>query len=183
MRSVFPSMPEVLLHAPQDFTNVCVIARTLEAFGVSSCCVFDPNRLIRDRYGKSYSQRLRTVSAGAFFKVEWRMVLDPLDFLGQHDGRCIVLTSSPEAPSLFDFTFRPGDLLVFGSEDRGLPVDVSAACDAELTIPLAGETESLNLAVAVSIVLAEHVRQTGHRDSSNTDASGEPSRSLGSPRA
>src|SRR5262245_4431347 len=106
-------MADVLLYAPQDFTNVCVIARTLEAFGVSPCHVFDPNRLIRARYGKSYSQRLRTVSAGAFFKVQWRTVPDPIDFLRQHDGRSVAISSLPAVPSLFDFALRPDDLFIF----------------------------------------------------------------------
>jgi tRNA G18 (ribose-2'-O)-methylase SpoU len=154
-------MAAVLLHAPQDFTNVCVIARTLEAFGVPSCFVFDPNRLIRARYGKSYSQRLRAVSAGAFFKIQWRTVSDPIEFLGQHNGRCIAMSSSRAVPSLFDVAFRSNDLLIFGSEGDGIPAEVTAACDAELAIPMSGETQSLNLAVAVSIVLSEYQRQTG----------------------
>ena len=53
-------MPHVFLHAPRDFNNVCVIARTLEVFGYRACVVFDPHRIIRERYGKSYSRRLRS---------------------------------------------------------------------------------------------------------------------------
>jgi tRNA G18 (ribose-2'-O)-methylase SpoU len=155
-------MVEVFLYAPQDFTNVCVIARTLEAFSVSSCYVFDPNRLIRARYGKSYTQRLRTVSAGAFFKIQWRTVPDPIEFLGQHDGRSLAVSSSPTVPCLFDFALRPDDLFIFGSERHGIPAEITAACSAEFTIPMSGETQSLNLAVAVGIVLAEHIRQTSH---------------------
>ena len=70
------------------------------------------------------------------------------------------MSSSRAAPSLFDAAFRSNDLLVFGSEGHGIPAGVTAACDAELAIPMSGETQSLNLAVAVSIVLAEYVRQT-----------------------
>ena len=153
-------MTQVLLHAPQDFTNVCVIARTLEAFGVPSCVVFDPHRLIRPRYGKSYTQRLRTVSAGAFFKIAWQTVAQPAEVLAAHAGRCIAVSSSAAAAPLFAFALRADDLFVFGSEGHGIPTDVVAACDAEITIPLSGATRSLNLAVAVGIVLAEHARQT-----------------------
>ncbi|MEO8603871.1 MAG: TrmH family RNA methyltransferase [bacterium] len=153
-------MAEVLLYAPQGFTNVCVIARTLESFGVGACSVFDPHHLIRPRYGKSYTRRLQTVSAGAFFKVRWQAVAQPLDALAQHAGRCLAVSSSPTAVSLFGFALRADDLFVFGSEGHGIPADVTAACQAEVTIPTSGETQSLNLAVAVGIVLAEHVRQT-----------------------
>ena len=54
---------EVFVHAPEQFENLCVLARTLEVFGFERCHVFDPRRLVRDRYGKSYGQKLRTVSA------------------------------------------------------------------------------------------------------------------------
>ena len=152
-------MAAVFLHAPRDFTNLCVIARTLDAFGVPSCAVFDPHRLIRPHYGKSYSRRLRNVSAGAFSRVHWQTVGDPIDFLGQYDGRRIAVSSSPTAASVYGVAFGPDDLLVFGSERHGIPADVAAACDLECTIPTSGETQSLNLAVAVGIVLAEYVRQ------------------------
>ena len=154
-------MVTVFLHAPRDFTNLCVIARTLDALGVSSCTVFDPHRLIRPHYGKSYARRLSNVSAGAFKKVEWHVVSDPIDFLRRYDGGCIAVSSSPAAASVYDVAFRPDDLLVFGSERHGIPADVTGACDAECTIPTSGETQSLNLAVAVGIVLGEYFRQTG----------------------
>jgi TrmH family RNA methyltransferase len=54
-------------------------------------------------------------------------------------------------------------LIVFGSEARGLPREVAAAGNVALTIPLAGKTQSLNLAVAIGIVLFETQRQLGFR--------------------
>jgi 23S rRNA (guanosine2251-2'-O)-methyltransferase len=57
----------------------------------------------------------------------------------------------------FDAT---GDLvLVVGSEGKGLSRLVREKCDAVLSIPMAGPTESLNAAVAAGVVLAEVARQ------------------------
>jgi 23S rRNA (guanosine2251-2'-O)-methyltransferase len=57
----------------------------------------------------------------------------------------------------FDAT---GDLvLVVGSEGKGLSRLVRENCDAVLSIPMAGPTESLNAAVAAGVVLAEVARQ------------------------
>ena len=57
----------------------------------------------------------------------------------------------------FDAT---GDLvLVVGSEGKGLSRLVRERCDAVLSIPMAGPTESLNAAVAAGVVLAEVARQ------------------------
>jgi tRNA (cytidine/uridine-2'-O-)-methyltransferase len=57
--------------------------------------------------------------------------------------------------------YHPDDLLVFGSESRGLPPAIrSAHTDALFGIPLASEhVRSLNLATAVAIVLYEALRQ------------------------
>jgi 23S rRNA (guanosine2251-2'-O)-methyltransferase len=53
-----------------------------------------------------------------------------------------------------------GDLvLVVGSEGKGLSRLVRENCDAVLSIPMAGASESLNAAVAAGVVLAEVARQ------------------------
>ena len=55
--------------------------------------------------------------------------------------------------------FREGDYLVFGRETKGLPESfLLSHPDDCLTIPMAPETRSLNLATAVAIILFEGVR-------------------------
>src|SRR3954464_8098146 len=140
---------EVFVHAPEQFENLCVLARTLEVFGFEQCHVFDPHRIVRDRYGKSYAQKLRTVSAGAFSKIRWlRVELDPLSFLRDYRGRRGATVPRQSATSLHHFRFRQSDLLVIGSEGRGLPAALLIECQEQITIPQTGATESLNVAVA-----------------------------------
>jgi tRNA G18 (ribose-2'-O)-methylase SpoU len=151
---------EVFVHAPEQFENLCVLARTLEVFGFDRCHVFDPHRIVRERYGKSYGQKLRTVSAGAFYKIRWlRIELDPLSFLRNYAGRRVATVPRQSATSLHHFRFQHSDLLVIGSEGRGLDATVLAECQEQITIPQSGVTESLNVAVASGIVLAEFKRQ------------------------
>lgn len=151
---------EVFVYAPEHFENLCVLARTLEVFGFERCHVFDPRRVVRARYGKSYGQKLRTVSAGAFFKVSWlRVEHDPLSFLREHGGRRVATVPAQNAISLHRFHFRQSDLLVIGAERSGLPEAVLTECHARVTIPQVGVTESLNVAVASGIFLAEFKRQ------------------------
>lgn len=150
---------EVFVHAPEQFENLCVLSRTLEVFGFERCYVFDPHRIVRDRYGKSYGQKLRTVSAGAFSKIEWLRVEAPVAFLRAQPGRRVATVPRKSATSLHHFRFRESDLLVIGSERRGLEASVLAECQTQITIPQSGMTESLNVAVASGIVLAEFKRQ------------------------
>jgi RNA methyltransferase, TrmH family len=46
-------------------------------------------------------------------------------------------------------------LLLMGNEQQGLPPELSAACDTLCIIPMAGQADSLNLAVATGIMLFE----------------------------
>lgn len=153
------AMPVVLLYAPEDFHNLCLLVRTLEAFGHRRCLVFDPHHLVRDRYGKVRSREMRAVSAGAFEKMTWVRVEDPVELLTQHRGRIVTTVPEPAATSLHVHRFEPQDLIVFGSESRGLPTEIVATSHVALTIPLLGETRSLNLAVSLGIVLFELQRQ------------------------
>lgn len=50
-------------------------------------------------------------------------------------------------------------ILVVGSEGKGLSRLVRENCDAVVSIPMAGATESLNASVAAGVVLAEIARQ------------------------
>lgn len=151
---------DVFLYAPEQFENLCVLARTLEVFGFARCYVYDPHRLVRDRYGKSYGQRLRTVSAGAFDKIQWQRVEGNVpEFLRAHPGRRVATVPRQEASSLYEFRFRRSDLLLIGAEGAGLAPEILDECQVQVTIPQTGVTESLNVAVASGIVIAEWRRQ------------------------
>ena len=154
---------QVFVYAPEDFNNLCVLSRTLEVLGVNTCLVYDPHRLVRPRYGRSYRRKLRTISAGAFFRKEGMHVEDPLGFLKGYVGRSIATVTDQTATSLYDFEFGMEDLKVFGSEGHGLPTEVVEACDVQLTIPQRGATQSLNLSVASGIILSEWFRQVEGR--------------------
>jgi 23S rRNA (guanosine2251-2'-O)-methyltransferase len=50
-------------------------------------------------------------------------------------------------------------VLVTGSEGKGLSRLVRETCDVTVSIPLAGDIESLNASVATGVVLAEVARR------------------------
>lgn len=152
-------MAEVFLYAPQDFRNLCAIARTLEVLGHREVHVFDPWRLIRERYGRARSRVMRDVSAGAFERMQWRRVDDPVSFLGAFPGRLVATVADAAAVALTAFAFRRDDLLLFGGESQGLPSEIVALAGATVTVPSRGQTQSLNLGVALAVVVFEADRQ------------------------
>ncbi|HET9582404.1 MAG TPA: tRNA (cytidine(34)-2'-O)-methyltransferase [Gemmatimonadota bacterium] len=61
-----------------------------------------------------------------------------------------------------DARLRPGDWLFFGAETAGLPADLTADHPERcVSIPMDPRARSINLAIAVGIVLYEGLRQTG----------------------
>jgi tRNA G18 (ribose-2'-O)-methylase SpoU len=150
---------DVLLDSPQNFGNLCLLSRTLEVLGVRRCYVHDPNRLIRPRYGKSRTRQIKTLSAGAFFRVAFERVADPEALLTALPSRKAARVPDQRATPLTGFTFRPDDTIVFGAEGPGIRPAMLALCDERVTIPQRGVTDSLNLAVSVGIVLFEFSRQ------------------------
>ena len=113
-------MARVFLYAPQDFRNLCAISRTLEVLGQTTCWVFDPHRLIRERYGKSRTREQRVVSSGAFQKIGWQRIEEPERFAQTYTGRLVATVASEGATELTRYQFRGSDVLVFGSESHGI---------------------------------------------------------------
>ncbi len=159
-------MAEVFLYAPQDFRNLCAIARTLEVLGHREVYAFDPWHLIRERYGKARLRVMRDVSAGAFERMQWRRVDEPVSFLRAFPGRLVATVADPSAAELGRFAFQRDDLLLFGGESQGLPADIVALAGATVTVPSKGQTRSLNLGVALAVVVFEADRQVGHSSNS-----------------
>src|ERR1700734_468770 len=97
--------------------------------------------------------------------VQYWKSLTEFDTATRTTSRRFLLTTKSRR-RYWDAKFRHGDYLVFGRETKGLPESLLLS-DAEncLTIPMAQEARSLNLATAVAIVLFEGMRQLHcHRD-------------------
>ena len=73
----------------------------------------------------------------------------------------LVLFTTKATHSLYDFAFRPGDVLLFGKESAGVPQDVADACGARVRIPMRPQVRSMNMATSVAVALGEALRQTG----------------------
>jgi 23S rRNA (guanosine2251-2'-O)-methyltransferase len=61
--------------------------------------------------------------------------------------------------TIWDADLSGGAALVFGAEGKGLRPLVRRSCDVLVSIPLAGNVESLNVSVAASLMLYEARRQ------------------------
>lgn len=80
----------------------------------------------------------------------------------QGRGRLVLLTTAGAGP-LWDFAFRPGDILMVGRESAGVPEEVHAAADSRIVVPMRQGLRSLNVAVTAAIALGEAIRQLRNR--------------------
>ncbi len=113
------------------------------------------------------SSKCVRASAGALFQVpvatggDVGAVMHRLGDLGVRRAATVVRGGTP-----YDGADLTGPVaLVLGSEAHGLPGDVLEAVDLQLTIPMAGRTESLNVAMAGAVVCFEALRQRRSRSS------------------
>lgn len=77
-------------------------------------------------------------------------------------GRRLALLTTKARDSAYDAAFRPGDILMVGRESAGVPQGVADGAELRLRIPMRDGMRSLNVAIAMSLVLGEALRQTGH---------------------
>lgn len=78
----------------------------------------------------------------------------------QENRRSLLLTTKA-TQAYTDFEYQNNDLIMLGRESIGAPDYVHEAVDARLTIPMAGKTRSLNMALTGAMVLGEAIRQVG----------------------
>lgn len=138
----------MVLVAPQIPPNTGNVARTCAVTGSRLHLVgplgfsLDEKRL--RRAGLDYWSSLEPTVYPGWREFESRAIRG-------HGRRLHLFTGRAEA-SVFDAPFAPGDLLVFGSEQLGLPPALLAAYpDSCVGIPLLPGQRSLNLATAVGV--------------------------------
>jgi len=147
-----PTALAVVLDGVQDPGNLGAIARAAEAFGATGLL------LVKGTVSAWNPKALRA-SAGSLFRLPFVDALEPQAVLAALEGRHIApLRTAPRGGhSLLSADLRPPTALLIGSEGRGLSPALSA-CGVPLHIPVHA-VESLNAAVATSVILYEAWRQ------------------------
>ena len=150
--------PLVILVGPGDPGNLGTIVRSAEASGAAGVVTVgnavDPTNPKVLRAAAGAALRLPVVPVGR---------LDEALAVARASRRVVAAAVTPPAEPYDRVDLRRA-ALVLGNEAHGLPAAWSAEADVVLTIPLDGPTESLNLAVACSILCFESLRQRRRAD-------------------
>lgn len=150
--SFIPQGRYLLLESIQDPVNLGTIIRTADAFGATAL-VLSPD--VTDCYGP----RVLRGAMGSVFRIPiFYTALDKtLETLHSMDMPVYAATlEQGSVPVQRLRQLHPGGIAVaVGNEGAGLQPQTVARCGRTVHIPMGGDTESLNAAVAASIILWE----------------------------
>lgn len=89
----------------------------------------------------------------------WESLDDFLEAYASKSDRFFFATTKTDQP-YFKADFKKGDFFFFGGESKGLPMELmQQKSEHMITIPMGKNGRSLNLSVAVGIVLYDAIRQ------------------------
>jgi RNA methyltransferase, TrmH family len=143
----------VALDAVADPGNLGTILRTHDAVGGQGVILLDQSTdpydlsAVRASMGALFTQRLVRASFAEF--VDWKQRVEV----------ALVGTSGAAVQDYHTYQYPDGLVLLMGSERQGLQAHHLAVCDALVSIPMQGKSDSLNLAVATAVVLYEILNQ------------------------
>lgn len=147
----------LILENIRSAENVGSMFRTADAAGVSRVYLIGITPAPIDRFGRPRKDVAKS-ALGAEKSVPWESVsfAEYHEFLALLAVKGFQILALEQSGSSLDYKkFKPKNkmALIVGSEVSGVSGDTLGAADAILEIPMRGEKESLNVAVATGIAL------------------------------
>jgi TrmH family RNA methyltransferase len=163
-REVIPLI--VILAGIQDPGNLGTILRSAEAFGADGVISL-PGTV------SAWNPKAVRASAGSVFRLP--LVSASVDdcLTNLRESGVKIWTTTVRAAEPADLVNLAAPVaLIFGNEGNGVPSELAAMADGALTIPCPGSVESLNAAVAASVMLYEASRQRCAQSAKRLDLRG-----------
>lgn len=145
-------MLEIALYQPDIAPNAATILRMCACFGLT-CRIIEPAGFVMS------DSQFRRAGMDYLDKAALQRDASWTAFRQATAGRRSVLLTTRATLPLWDFRFRPDDVILMGRESVGVPEDVHAAAEARVTIPMREGLRSLNVALACAIAAGEALRQ------------------------
>jgi len=143
----------LVLAGLQDPGNLGTILRSAEAFGATGVVTL-PGTV------SAWNPKAVRASAGSVFRVPLVAASERTCLERLHEAGVRVLATTVRAAQPAALVDMTGPVaLVIGNEGNGVADDLLAKAGAKITIPCPGPVESLNAAVAASVLLYEAARQ------------------------
>lgn len=142
-----------LLENLQDPGNMGTIIRTGEAAGVTGIIM---NRETVD----PYNPKVIRSTMGAIFRVPFVIVDDFEETLQKlKEANVSTYAAHLSGQTFYQYDYKKGCAFFIGNEGNGLSDELTARADYKIKIPMKGKVESLNAAVAATVLMYEAMRQ------------------------
>ena len=154
MRSSQPLL-HLVLYQPEIPQNTGNIGRTCVAIGARLWLIRPLGFRVDDR-------SLKRAGMDYWQYLDWEVVDSWEEVRKQLPDAQVWCLTKTATRLVWEATFRDGDVLLFGSESRGLPQAILNQNSAnKLKLPMSDRVRSLNLASTANTVAYEAVRQLG----------------------
>jgi TrmH family RNA methyltransferase len=147
-----PLGPCLMLEDIQDPGNLGTLLRSAAAAGL-------PRAFLSPGCALAWAPRVLRAGMGAHFQIELYEGVDLPQLARRHEGR-VLGAALHEARPYFDADLRGSVALVIGNEGGGISPELLARVHERVHIPMAPGIESLNAAVAGSVLMFERMRQS-----------------------
>jgi TrmH family RNA methyltransferase len=144
----------IVLDRLQDPGNIGTIIRTADAAGFRGAVIVKGTADL-------FSPKTVRAAAGSLYRVKLLYTDSPAQAAEvlRENGRKIVCTSPYADRLIYDADIAEKTALVIGNEANGICGELMTLSDINVRLPMEGNIESLNAAVAASVVMYESVRQ------------------------
>lgn len=144
----------VLLEDIQDPGNLGTILRTGEGAGVDGVIMTKDTVDI-------YNPKTIRATMGSIYRMPFLYVDSLKEVIGKLQANGIaVYAAHLKGEAYYDsFDFKKGTAFLIGNEGNGLKKETADLADSYLKIPMEGKVESLNAAIATSLLMYETYRQ------------------------
>ena len=144
----------LILDKITDVRNLGAICRTAECAGVNAV-------VVPDRGSALINADAVKASAGALLKIpvhRSKNLKQTIEYL-KNSGLRIVAASEKAQNDHYNSDLSGPLAIIMGSEESGVSPEYLKLTDQQVSIPVMGEIESLNVSVATGIILYEVIRQ------------------------
>jgi 23S rRNA (guanosine2251-2'-O)-methyltransferase len=145
----------IILHNVRSVENVGSIFRTADAVGVSKIFLTGYTPAPIDRFGRE-RRDIHKSALGAEKTVDWEQYESwekCFSALKEQGVHIVAVEQSKKSVDYKIFSCEGNVAFVFGNEVEGLSKDILEKADVVLEVPMLGKKESLNVSVAVGVVL------------------------------
>jgi RNA methyltransferase, TrmH family len=138
-----PNQWSLALDGISDPGNLGTIVRTADWFGIKTIYC-SPESV------DFYNPKVINATKGSFARVNVQYV-DLSQFLKEK----VVISAEMSGKNLYQFNWPSGGVILMGNESHGVSEALSLMSSNKITIPKMGKAESLNVAIATSVICAE----------------------------